>query len=270
LESATLTELRDKFPKLKLGEINAILSRCTTAGMINRNSRRYDVNDTDALILMRRDTVKRLTREMSITRDFVGFKIDLSRITASQEFKEILDRVEQIIVTKGNIISVKRSPIAGVKTPKSQSGKPSHSGASTTLIGCEAQILKRSPNSQLVTIDMREHENSTLGIGLISGLRTPIQKPGLFVQDIKETSAASNHCLKPGDQLLSVNGECVVGVTHRKAIELIKLAHDSNIIRLIVYKCLEHQEAMADFKVEEHSDRKLSYQSGNSRNLSTQ
>ena len=98
---------------------------------------------------------------------------------------------------------------------------------------------------------MREHENSTLGIGLISGLRTPIenferydkifcailksmqifgiQKPGLFVQDIKETSAASNHCLKPGDQLLSVNGECVVGVTHRKAIELIKLAHDSNM-----------------------------------------
>ena len=50
LATSNLSGLKEKFPKLKMAEINAILSRCVMTGRITRNSRLYDTMDIEALI----------------------------------------------------------------------------------------------------------------------------------------------------------------------------------------------------------------------------
>ena len=272
---------------------------------------------------MRRDTVRRLTREMSITRSFTDFKIDLQELTISSSFMRLIKKIQgqlpnsdDVIImppivpqnvgcpVEDNIHRVERkenfahlraqfeqSDNEGILSPKvnrvtrskqttedtsegyqtydgqtsnvsAKSGRSAKSGISKSsqnssepsdsgsFIGHEQQILTINPHTQLIVINMIEHGSCAvaseqgLGIGLISGLRTNIGRPGLFIKEIKPESPATMYSLSIGDQLLAVNGQSVIGMSHRYAVELIKKFTLGGSVRLVVDKNVIYHSLM--------------------------
>ncbi|KAM4632321.1 ras-associating and dilute domain-containing protein isoform 1-T2 [Discoglossus pictus] len=62
-----------------------------------------------------------------------------------------------------------------------------------------------------------------LGMGLIDGLHTPLNSPGIYIRTlIPESPAASDGRLAIGDRILAVNGASLIGADYRSAVELIR------------------------------------------------
>ncbi|XP_034938518.1 protein lin-7 homolog C [Chelonus insularis] len=84
-----------------------------------------------------------------------------------------------------------------------------------------------------------------LGFNVMGGKE---QNSPIYISRIIPGGVADRHGgLKRGDQLLSVNGVCVEGENHEKAVELLKQAHDS--VKLVVRytpRVLEEMELRFD------------------------
>ena len=64
-------------------------------------------------------------------------------------------------------------------------------------------------------------EEKSIGLMIVGGLDTPLGM--LYIKNIQpNTPAAKCKRLRVGDQLLQVNDECLVGVTHADALEVLK------------------------------------------------
>ncbi|XP_029102635.1 ras-associating and dilute domain-containing protein [Scleropages formosus] len=63
-----------------------------------------------------------------------------------------------------------------------------------------------------------------LGMGLIDGLHTPLNSPGIYIRTlIPEGPAASDGRLRVGDRILAVNGTSLIGADYQSAVDLIRL-----------------------------------------------
>nr|XP_057931304.1 ras-associating and dilute domain-containing protein isoform X2 [Doryrhamphus excisus] len=63
-----------------------------------------------------------------------------------------------------------------------------------------------------------------LGMGLIDGLHTPLNAPGIYIRTlIPEGPAASDGRLRIGDRILAVNGTSLIGADYQSAVDLIRL-----------------------------------------------
>lgn len=80
-----------------------------------------------------------------------------------------------------------------------------------------------------------ERGPSGLGMGLIDGMHTPLEAPGLYIQTLLPGSpAASDGRLSLGDQILEVNGSSLMGVSYMRAVDLIR--HGGKKMRFLVAK----------------------------------
>ncbi|XP_030432872.1 ras-associating and dilute domain-containing protein isoform X1 [Gopherus evgoodei] len=62
-----------------------------------------------------------------------------------------------------------------------------------------------------------------LGMGLIDGLHTPLNSPGIYIRTlIQDSPAASDGRLSIGDRILAVNGTSLIGADYQSAVELIR------------------------------------------------
>uniref|UniRef100_A0A8C8SBZ3 Ras-associating and dilute domain-containing protein n=1 Tax=Pelusios castaneus TaxID=367368 RepID=A0A8C8SBZ3_9SAUR len=62
-----------------------------------------------------------------------------------------------------------------------------------------------------------------LGMGLIDGLHTPLNAPGIYIRTLIQASpAASDGRLSIGDRILAVNGTSLIGADYQSAVELIR------------------------------------------------
>lgn len=83
---------------------------------------------------------------------------------------------------------------------------------------CRTAVLERSLLIQ--SLQLLKEEKS-IGLMIVGGLDTPLGM--LYVKDIQpDTPAAKCRRLRVGDQLLQVNDECLVGVTHTDALDILK------------------------------------------------
>ncbi|GAA6078942.1 ras-associating and dilute domain-containing protein isoform X1, partial [Tachysurus ichikawai] len=63
-----------------------------------------------------------------------------------------------------------------------------------------------------------------LGMGLIDGLHTPLNSPGIYIRTlIPDGPAASDGRLHIGDRILAVNGKSLIGADYQSAVDLIRL-----------------------------------------------
>ncbi|XP_043945427.1 ras-associating and dilute domain-containing protein isoform X2 [Protopterus annectens] len=63
-----------------------------------------------------------------------------------------------------------------------------------------------------------------LGMGLIDGLHTPLNSPGIYVRTlIPDSPAATDGKLSIGDRILAVNGTSLIGADYQGAVDLIRL-----------------------------------------------
>ncbi|XP_044534713.1 ras-associating and dilute domain-containing protein [Gracilinanus agilis] len=62
-----------------------------------------------------------------------------------------------------------------------------------------------------------------LGMGLIDGLHTPLNSPGIYIRTlIQDSPAASDGRLSLGDRILAVNGTSLIGTDYQSAVDLIR------------------------------------------------
>lgn len=62
-----------------------------------------------------------------------------------------------------------------------------------------------------------------LGMGLIDGLHTPLNSPGIYIRTlIKDSPAAAEGRLSIGDRILAVNGTSLIGSDYQSAVDLIR------------------------------------------------
>lgn len=63
-----------------------------------------------------------------------------------------------------------------------------------------------------------------LGMGLIDGLHTPLNSPGIYIRTlIPDGPAAADGRLCIGDRILAVNGKSLIGADYQSAVDLIRL-----------------------------------------------
>ncbi|MBN3306855.1 RADIL protein, partial [Amia calva] len=63
-----------------------------------------------------------------------------------------------------------------------------------------------------------------LGMGLIDGLHTPLDSPGIYIRTlIPDGPAASDGRLSIGDRILAVNGTSLIGADYQSAVDLIRM-----------------------------------------------
>ncbi|KAL1005392.1 hypothetical protein UPYG_G00058490 [Umbra pygmaea] len=63
-----------------------------------------------------------------------------------------------------------------------------------------------------------------LGMGLIDGLHTPLNAPGIYIRTlIPDGPASTDGRLRIGDRILAVNGTSLIGADYQSAVDLIRL-----------------------------------------------
>ncbi|XP_076879296.1 ras-associating and dilute domain-containing protein isoform X3 [Brachyhypopomus gauderio] len=99
------------------------------------------------------------------------------------------------------------------------------SGCGVSFHGPLSQAL--GPNSDAVCsvflVDLDKGPYG-LGMGLIDGLHTPLNSPGIYIRTlIPDGPAASDGRLHIGDRILAVNGKSLIGADYQSAVDLIRL-----------------------------------------------
>ncbi|XP_030067317.1 ras-associating and dilute domain-containing protein-like [Microcaecilia unicolor] len=62
-----------------------------------------------------------------------------------------------------------------------------------------------------------------LGMGLIDGLHTPLNTPGIYVRTLlPDSPVTSDGRLSIGDRILAVNGTSLIGADYQSAVDLIR------------------------------------------------
>ncbi|XP_029102740.1 syntaxin-binding protein 4-like [Scleropages formosus] len=94
------------------------------------------------------------------------------------------------------------------------------------------------------SMEFTDCENG-LGIKVIGGVKESGEEFGVYVKRILPGGlAASDGHLQPGDQILEVNGESLIGVTSDRAVDILRAASSTNHMRLIIAR---DEEARREF-----------------------
>ncbi|XP_051987360.1 syntaxin-binding protein 4-like isoform X1 [Xyrauchen texanus] len=97
------------------------------------------------------------------------------------------------------------------------------------------------------SIDFTDCENG-LGIKVIGGVKEQTgEEYGVYVKRILPGGlASSDGNLEPGDQILEVNGESLVGVTSERAVDILRAASSTNHMRLLIARDEESRQEFAE------------------------
>ncbi|XP_075891045.1 ras-associating and dilute domain-containing protein isoform X3 [Nelusetta ayraudi] len=106
-----------------------------------------------------------------------------------------------------------------------------HNGLEGCISGCEFPFPVSSPGASplpddLCVVFVVELDKGPygLGMGLIDGLHTPLNAPGIYIRTlIPDGPAASDGRLRIGDRILAVNGTSLIGADYQSAVDLIRL-----------------------------------------------
>ncbi|KAK2918734.1 ras-associating and dilute domain-containing protein isoform X2 [Channa argus] len=104
-------------------------------------------------------------------------------------------------------------------------------GLEGCISGCEFPFPVSSPGApplpdDLCVVFVVELDKGPygLGMGLIDGLHTPLNTPGIYIRTlIPDGPAASDGRLRIGDRILAVNGTSLIGADYQSAVDLIRL-----------------------------------------------
>ncbi|XP_022593829.1 ras-associating and dilute domain-containing protein [Seriola dumerili] len=101
-------------------------------------------------------------------------------------------------------------------------------GPNTQTNGCTSRTVADSKKTNGLITNGLEVELDKgpygLGMGLIDGLHTPLNAPGIYIRTlIPEGPAASDGRLRIGDRILAVNGTSLIGADYQSAVDLIRL-----------------------------------------------
>ncbi|XP_078274346.1 syntaxin-binding protein 4 [Rhinoraja longicauda] len=115
-------------------------------------------------------------------------------------------------------------------------------------------------------VDFTDCENG-LGIKVIGGVKELTgEEYGLYVKRILPGGLASvDGRLQPGDQILEVNGDSLVGVTNESAVEILRAASSSNNVRLMIARDEQGRREFSEL-LENHGSRSST---GSARNSPT-
>ncbi|CAL8285956.1 unnamed protein product [Arctogadus glacialis] len=94
--------------------------------------------------------------------------------------------------------------------------------------GCMSRTMAESKKSNGLITNGLEVELDKgpygLGMGLIDGLHTPLNAPGIYIRTlIPDGPASSDGRLRIGDRILAVNGTSLIGADYQSAVDLIRL-----------------------------------------------
>ncbi|XP_077575021.1 ras-associating and dilute domain-containing protein isoform X2 [Stigmatopora nigra] len=102
-----------------------------------------------------------------------------------------------------------------------EGGTPSGGGGAPQMNGCAKKANGLIANGMEVELDKGPYG---LGMGLIDGLHTPLNAPGIYIRTlIPEGPAATDGRLRIGDRILAVNGTSLIGADYQSAVDLIRL-----------------------------------------------
>ncbi|KAK5865793.1 hypothetical protein PBY51_020035 [Eleginops maclovinus] len=104
-------------------------------------------------------------------------------------------------------------------------------GLEGCISGCEFPFPVSSPGAPPIPDDLcvvfvveLDKGPYGLGMGLIDGLHTPLNAPGIYIRTlIPDGPAASDGRLRIGDRILAVNGTSLIGADYQSAVDLIRL-----------------------------------------------
>ncbi|XP_056309858.1 syntaxin-binding protein 4 [Danio aesculapii] len=97
------------------------------------------------------------------------------------------------------------------------------------------------------SMDFTDCENG-LGIKVIGGVKELTgEEYGVYVKRILPGGlASSDGNLQPGDQILEVNGESLIGVTSERAVDILRAASSTNHMRLLIARDEEARREFAE------------------------
>lgn len=104
---------------------------------------------------------------------------------------------------------------------------PEHPRAHTQVNGCVRSTPEHKKINGFISngieVDLDKGPYG-LGMGLIDGLHTPLNSPGIYIRTlIPDGPAASDGRLHIGDRILAVNGTSLIGADYQSAVDLIRL-----------------------------------------------
>ncbi len=83
------------------------------------------------------------------------------------------------------------------------------------------------------TIELRRGEQG-LGFSIVGGFGSPHGDMPIYVKTVFETGAAADHGgLKRGDQILTVNGISLDGLSHQQAVNILKNCEGTVVLQII-------------------------------------
>merc|ERR1711983_760574 len=91
-----------------------------------------------------------------------------------------------------------------------------------------------------------------LGFSVVGGIDSPKGSMGIFVKTIFPVGqAADDGSLKEGDEVLSVNGMSVLGMSHSEAISIFKNIKTGPVTMMVTRRDASHRRRMASKSCDE-------------------